>query len=135
MTVPEFFALLVDGQTVQYSHSIIEGLTYKEMLRRVAGSKKLVQTLDEPTGADIMAALGKADVHPEGQFFADTYLFPRNTSDIEYLRRANNMLDRVLQEEWDNRQPDIPLNTPYEALILASIVEKETAQASERHVR
>jgi len=79
-----------------------------------------------------MQALGFADVHPEGQFFSDTYSFPKGTTDVEYLQRSKRMLDQVLQEEWEGREDNLPLNSPYEALILASIVEKETAVASER---
>jgi hypothetical protein len=79
-----------------------------------------------------METLGLKELHPEGQFFSDTYAFPKGTSDVEYLRRANAMLNTVLQEEWANRSDNLPLESPYEALILASIVEKETAVASER---
>jgi len=80
----------------------------------------------------IMDALELSGQHPEGLFFSDTYQFPKNTSDIEFLARANKLLDKVLTEEWEQRAPDLPLKNPYEALILASIVEKETAAPEER---
>ena len=135
LTVPELFDTFLKGQTRQYSHSIIEGHNWKQALERVASSPDLKHTLGDAGSADaraLMAAIGFADMHPEGQFFADTYSFPKGTSDVEYLVRAKRAMDKVLMEEWENRADDLPLKTPYEALILASIVEKETALAAER---
>lgn len=135
VTVPELFDLFVAGQTVQYSHSIIEGSNWKQALARVAQSNDLVHTLDEATMASedaLMAKLGFAGIHPEGQFFSDTYAFPKGFTDVEYLQRAKRMMDSVLSEEWAARQDNLPLANAYEALILASIVEKETAVAAER---
>ena len=135
LTVPQLFDTFIKGQTRQYSHSIIEGSNWKQALQRVASSANLKHTLDQSafTEAEVlMAALGFADLHPEGQFFADTYSFPKGTSDIDYLIRAKQTLDKVLKEEWESRADGLPLETPYDALILASIVEKETAVAAER---
>jgi len=135
LTVPELFDTFVEGQTVQYSLSLIEGSNWKQAMARVAESGDLIHTLDAETMQSeekLMQALGFADVHPEGQFFSDTYSFPKGTTDVEYLQRSKRMLDQVLQEEWEGREDNLPLNSPYEALILASIVEKETAVASER---
>lgn len=135
MTVPELFDTLVKGQTIQYSLSIIEGSNWKQAIARVAASEDLTHTLDEETLQSpeaLMSALGFDGIHPEGQFFSDTYAFPKGTSDVEYLRRSKNMLDKVLKEEWEGREEGLPLESPYEALILASIVEKETAVAAER---
>lgn len=135
MTVPELFDALVKGQTVQYSLSIIEGSNWKQAISRVASSTDLTHTLDEQTLQSpeaLMSALGFDGLHPEGQFFSDTYAFPKGTTDVEYLRRSKNLLDKVLQEEWEGREDGLPLESPYEALILASIVEKETAVAAER---
>lgn len=135
LTVPALFDTLVKGQTIQYSLTIIEGSNWKQAMARVASSADLKHTLDDQTlqSADaLMSALGETGIYPEGQFFSDTYAFPKGTTDVEYLRRAKKMLDKVLQEEWDARAEDLPIKTPYEALILASIVEKETAVASER---
>ena len=135
ITVPELFDTFVKGQTVQYSHSIIEGSHWKQVIARVAASNELTHTLGELSELSeqaLMELLGFPDLHPEGQFFADTYAFPRGTTDIEYLKRAKRTLDRVLAEEWENRADNLPLESPYEALILASIVEKETAEPSER---
>lgn len=135
MSVPVLLDTFIKGQTTQYSQSIIEGYDWRQTLAHVAGSEDLQHTLtaEQLASADLlMQALGYPDEHPEGLFFADTYAFPRGTSDVDFLRRARQTLDQVLEQEWAERQPDLPLETPYEALILASIVEKETALASER---
>jgi UPF0755 protein len=134
-TVPELLDVLVKGQTVQYSLSLIEGSNWKQVLSKVSQSPDLLQTLDTNATQSpeaLMKSLGFDDLHPEGQFFADTYAFPKGTSDVAYLQRAKRELDRVLQEEWENRVDNLPLESPYQALILASIVEKETAVAEER---
>lgn len=133
LTVPALLDKFVAGQTRQYSHTLIEGLNIHQTLERLAAAEQLTQDSDKPLTADnVMAAIGKPDLHPEGQFFADTYSYPKETDAIGFLQRAHDMLNRVLEEEWANRAPDLPLDTPYEALILASIVEKETAVAEER---
>ena len=134
-TVPQMFDIFIAGQTVQYSQTIIEGSNWKETVARVARSGELIHTLgDLPEMSEIslMTALGFPDQHPEGLFFADTYAFPRGTTDLQFLQRAKAMLDSVLAEEWENRADDLPFASPYEALVLASIVEKETAVPAER---
>lgn len=134
-TVPQLFDTFVEGQTIQYSHSIIEGSNWKQTIARVAASEDLTHTLgdlSQLSEQSLMSTLGLSEQHPEGLFFADTYAFPRGTTDVEYLQRAKRAMDTVLAEEWENRADNIPLQTPYEALILASIVEKETAVPAER---
>ena len=135
MTVPTLFDTFVKGQTTQYSQTIIEGSNWKQTLARVAASDALRHTITDDvlrSPEAIMELLGFPGLHPEGQFFADTYAFPKGTSDLDYLKRAKKNLDTVLAEEWAMRADALPLNDPYEALILASIVEKETAVAAER---
>ncbi len=132
MTPPELMALFQTGQTLEYPFTIIEGSTFRQLLDKLATAERLKQT-DQPLDEEaLMTALGKPGVHPEGQFFADTYLSPNMTLTTDVLARASRLLDTVLAEEWENRQPDLPLANAYEALILASIVEKETAVAAER---
>jgi len=131
-TMPELIDIFVKGQTVQYSANIIEGSTFKQLRVRLGGNPHLEQTIAAMSDDEIMAALDLAGQHPEGLFFSDTYQFPKQTSDLDFLKRANEMLQKVLTEEWENRQPDLPLASAYEALVLASIVEKETAAPEER---
>ena len=131
-TVPELLDILVAGKTVQYSQAIIEGHNWRQVRVQLAESKELVQTMGDISDTDLMAKLGLSEPHPEGIFFADTYAFPKNTTDIEYLKRASELLQTVLQEEWEARDEGLPFESAYEALVLASIVEKETAVAEER---
>lgn len=122
--------LLVEGKTVQYKITLVEGQNIKEMLARIAAHDKLIQ--DIPSDIDkIMPFLG-LEGHPEGRFFPDTYLFQNKTRASEILVRAQIRLETVLAEEWREREEDLPYKTPYEALIMASIVEKETAVPAER---
>jgi len=132
-TTPDaFLALLVSGQVVQHSLTIVEGWSFAELLAAVRASPLLDQTLEDGPPSEIMAAIGWPDQHPEGRFFPDTYHFPRGTRDVDFLLRAHDTMERVLAEEWAARDEGIPLSSPYEALILASIVEKETGAAFER---
>ncbi|MFK7890497.1 MAG: endolytic transglycosylase MltG [Granulosicoccus sp.] len=135
LTVPTLFDTFIEGQTRQYTQTIIEGFNWKQALAQVAESEHLQHTLGDPallSEDSLMQALGFEGLHPEGQFFADTYAFPAGTTDVEYLQRAKRMLDEVLAEEWAGRSDSLPIETPYEALIMASIVEKETGVAAER---
>lgn len=132
MTPPLLLDAFLSGQSVQYSHAIIEGSTFKEVLQRLVKVEHLTQEIPNLTVEQLMKEIGKPDQHPEGLFFSDTYSFPRGSSDIAFLQRAAQSLDKVLEEEWLKRAEDLPLSSSYEALILASIVEKETAVAAER---
>jgi UPF0755 protein len=121
---------LVGGDVYLHQITIVEGSRFKEMLAALRSHPAIAATdLDD---GSIMSALGSAGVHPEGQFFPDTYRFPYGTSDVEVLRIAHHALAAKLQEAWRNRAPEIRLATDYEALIVASIIEKETSLASER---
>jgi UPF0755 protein len=132
-TTPQaLLTLLVEGQVVQHTLTIVEGWSFAELLIAVHASPVLEQTLGDLTPAEIMSALGRPDEHPEGRFFPDTYHFPRGMSDLDFLARAYATMERVLEQEWAGRAQDIPLETPYQALILASIIEKETGAAFER---
>ncbi|MGM0564618.1 MAG: endolytic transglycosylase MltG [Pseudomonadota bacterium] len=124
---------LLDGKAVQVPFTIVEGWNIRELLVAVRNHTHIEQTLPkrDPEGA-LMAALGHPEQHPEGRFFADTYHFTRGTRDVDLLRRAYRMTERVLAEEWAGRSEEAEVETPYEALILASIIEKETAVAAER---
>ena len=123
---------IAKGSTIQYSATIVEGLNFREMMAVLQENEYLDHTLKGLKPAQIMERLGKPGEHPEGRFLPDTYYFPRGTSDVDFLTRAYDAMEKLLAEEWEKRQVGLPLKSPYEALILASIVEKETAVPSER---
>jgi len=123
-------AKLVAGDVYLHQVTIVEGSRFAEVLAALRSDPAIAATaLDGPA---IMNALGAPGVHPEGQFFPDTYRFPFGTSDLDILRLAHDALVTRLEEAWQNRSPDLLLKTDYEALILASIVEKETSLPAER---
>lgn len=132
LTPEALLALLVSGRVIQYRFTIVEGWTFRDLLAAIRANPVLEQTLDGLDGTQIMERLGRPDQHAEGRFLPDTYRFPRGTSDLAFLRRAMNSMDQALAAEWQQRQANLPLKTPDEALVLASIVEKETAVAQER---
>ena len=131
--VPDtLLALLVSGRSIDYNLTLLEGWNIRQVRAAVAGHDALTHTLEGVDDAELMTRLGREGEHPEGRFFPDTYQFPRGTSDLDFLRRALNTMDRELEKAWAERAEGLPLTTPYEALILASIVEKETGQPDER---
>lgn len=125
--------LLISGRTRQYRLTVVEGWTFAE-LRHALERHEAIDTRLADTGAEaVMTAIGAEGEHPEGRFLPDTYHFPRGTTDVEFLRRAYHAMERALERVWAERQPNLPLESPYEALILASIIEKETAAPEERY--
>jgi len=124
--------LFVSGKVIQHSQTLVEGWTFKQVVVAIQSNKKLKQTLEGLDVDVIMERLGYAGQHPEGRFLADTYHFPSGTTDLSFLKRAYQAMEKVLSDEWGKREKTVPLKDPYEALILASIVEKETGQAKER---
>jgi len=132
ITPEQLLHQLTDGKVIQHDLTLIEGETFKEMMQRVMRDKVLVHTLEEFEGEAVMRAIGHPGQHPEGRFMPETYYFPRGTTDAGFLRRAYLDMESFLQRSWQDRDGDLPLKSPYEALILASIVEKETGVAEER---
>ncbi len=120
------------GKVLQSAFTIVEGRRFKELLLALRHSEKVKWTLEGLSAKQIMAILGRPDVAAEGMFFADTYKFPDGTTDRQLLKRAMLTLDQKLAQEWAGRAKDLPLENAYQALILASIIEKETAVAQER---
>ncbi|MEM7564622.1 MAG: endolytic transglycosylase MltG [Pseudomonadota bacterium] len=120
------------GSAIQYSLTIIEGWSFKQMLEAIKADPVLEDTLTEKSNAEIMELLGYPDQHPEGLFFPDTYQFPKGTRDIDFLRRAYQVMQKHLEREWNQRDEGLPLKSSYDALILASIIEKETGAGFER---
>jgi UPF0755 protein len=110
----------------------VEGWTFKQVRQALAKEELIKHDTAQATAEQIMEQLGRPGVHPEGRFFPDTYSYAKGSSDLALLRRALHAMDRKLEAAWALRAPDVPLKTPDEALILASIVEKETGRASDR---
>jgi UPF0755 protein len=123
-------AMLGRGDVYLHRFTIIEGWRFDDLIERLREHPAITAT--GQSGPEVMAAFGKPDMHPEGQFLPDTYSFPRGTSDLELLGWAHEALWSALEDEWRNRPVASRLEDPYEALILASIIEKETALDSER---
>jgi len=123
---------LVAGDVLLYSLTIPEGWTFRQALAAMHGHPVVVAELAGLKPHELMARLGLAGRHPEGLFFPDTYRFPRGTTDRELLQQAHVRLERELATAWRKRQPGLPFDSPYAALILASLVERETAVPEER---
>ncbi len=121
------------GEVRLHAFTIVEGWSFAQL--RVALSKEEMLNQDismDRSDAAIMAALGLPDQHPEGRFYPDTYFFPRGLAVSKFLIRAHTTMQQILQQQWQQRSQGLPLKNEYEVLILASIVEKETAVAEER---
>ncbi len=125
-------ALLASGRVVLEQLTIVEGARFSDFLHALESDSNVRATLRGKSDAEVMAALGHPGVDPEGRFFPDTYRFAAGTSDVEILRLAYDKMSQVLAAAWAERLPGLPIRTPYEALILASMVEKETGLATER---
>jgi UPF0755 protein len=132
LTLPEIIDLFVQGKTKHYAITFPEGWTVKDLLETVKNNAHLEHSLTSSTPEEVMTQLGITDAHLEGLFFPDTYFFEKHSTDIELLKRAYKKMQQVLEQEWKNRADNLPLKTPYEALTLASIIEKETAAVTER---
>lgn len=131
----ELLDKLERGEVVLHSLTIVEGWSFKQLRAALQSDDKLIHTFSPGlSDSEIMEMLGHPDQHPEGRFFPDTYSFPRGTSDMDFLKRAYAVMVRHLEQEWSQRSPGLPLKSPYQALILASIIEKETAVPEERQL-
>jgi len=122
-----------NGTVRLYSFTLVEGWNYREVLQALHASDALRATMTDEDWPALLESLGAAVVHPEGLFLPETYHFPRGTTDRDLLQQAYGLMQKVLAEEWANRSSESPMQSPYETLILASIVERETARADERH--
>jgi UPF0755 protein len=140
ITPRELLAKMVSGQVLLHSFTIVDGWRVADMLEALRRDPDILSTLPRsagppsagpPSDGDLMAKLGAPDVAAEGQFLPETYKFVAGTSDIEVLRQAHAALTRELEAAWMNREPETPLHTPYELLIMASIVEKESGLPQE----
>ncbi len=138
MTASEVLEHFTSGKTIQHQTKIIEGYTFKEIIKVIKADANLKQTLSDDDYKNIMHLMqtkeGGRYPNPEGWFFPDTYSYPSNTSDLQFLKRSHQAMLKKLKDGWDKREPHSGIKTLYDALILASIVEKETGQSSERPV-
>jgi UPF0755 protein len=132
MTARELLELWIKGEVVQYSLTLVEGWNIRQVRTALAGEEKLKQTLTQLSDDDLMRQLGEPGMHPEGRFFPDTYRYVRGMSDFDLLTQANKRLRQVLDEEWAQRAQGLPYKDAYQALIMASIIEKETGVPAER---
>ena len=132
MTPRAVLQQLADGKVIQRKFTIIEGWSFRELRAALAKLDAVRHTLSDASEAEIMRLLGREGVAAEGRFLPETYLYTRHTTDTDLLRRAMQAMDRQLADIWAARDADLPLQSAEEALILASIIEKETGQSGER---
>ncbi|CAI8916974.1 endolytic transglycosylase MltG [Methylocaldum szegediense] len=131
-TLRQLLAMFVAGKVRQHPITLVEGWTFRQVLAMLDQSPPLTKLARGKSPEEIMRMVGAPDEHPEGRFYPDTYFVTKGTTDIEVLRRAYRKMQAVLEEEWANRDERTTYATPYESLIVASIVEKETARPEER---
>jgi UPF0755 protein len=130
----ELLDKLTRGDVTQAELRFIEGWTFRQLRGALDANAFLRHDTQGMTDVEILRRLGAAEPHPEGLFFPDTYLFSKGTSDLHVLARAYKAMQSRLAQEWQARAPSLPYKAPYEALIMASIVEKETGRAAEREM-
>lgn len=123
---------LVRGEFALADVAFIEGWTFRQIRGALDAHPRVRHDTKGLSDAEVLRRIEARVEHPEGWFFPDTYLFPRGTSDLEILRQAHRAMEKRLEAAWSEREADLPLGSPYEALILASIVEKETGQSADR---
>ena len=120
------------GKATQGNITFIEGKTFKQMREKLAKNDAIEATTTQLSDAQVIQSLGNGENHAEGLFFPDTFYFDRGTTDKVILKRSYDIMQTKLDAAWQNRAPDLPYKNSYEALIMASIVEKETGKAIER---
>ena len=132
MSPRQLLNMLVRGEESLKSVTLPEGLSFSQVLATLRRAEQLKPDAQQLSPSQLMAALGRPGLHPEGRFFPDTYTYAKGSSDLAVLKRAARAMDKRLAEAWAQRQPNLPLRSPDEALVLASIIEKETGKPSDR---
>lgn len=132
LSLPQIIDLMAQGKTRQHSITFPEGWNFAAILSAIKQNPHLEQTLKEQAQESLLFEIGAPENKIEGLFFPDTYFFDKDSSDVSLLKRAYQKMQKVLHEEWQHKSAGLPIKTPYEALILASIIEKETGVAEER---
>ncbi len=128
----DILVVLNTGKVIQHKVALIEGTRFQDFVSKLQAHEKIIKTFDIEDHKSALESVGIDIAHPEGWFYPDTYLFSLGDTDISILRRAHEKLKQVLQEEWEDRQHGLPYENSYEALTMASIVEKETGVPEER---
>lgn len=123
---------MASGDMTQTRLTLVEGWSYKRIRKALQDNPEVGQTLEGVSDEELLQRLGITSTSPEGMFYPDTYVFAPGTSDFHILRRAYHAQQEMLETLWNERDPNLPLKTPYDALILASIVEKETGHSADR---
>ena len=134
MTARELLEQIVAGRVIEYPVTLVEGWTFRQFLDAIGEAPRLTRTLNGLTSRAIMEKLGHKGEHPEGRFFPDTYYYSSGQTELAILANAYDKMQKLLQQEWEKRDNNLPFRDAYEALILASIVEKETGRADERRL-
>ena len=132
-TASSLLDTIVAGKVTQHALTIVEGWSFPQVMAALHDSRYIRRQLNSTRPDRVMAEIGYPGYHAEGRFFPDTYYFPAETTDVDFLRRSFKQMEAVLSQEWDRRMAGLPYRSPYEALITASLIEKETAAADERN--
>ena len=132
ITLGGLLVKLQAGDVLRERLTVLEGVAFREMRAVLAAQPELKPDAARMSADELLKAVGAGAVHPEGLFAPDTYVYDPGTSDLEIYRQAHRAQMKLLQNAWANRAADLPYNSAYEALIMASIIEKETGQPSER---
>ncbi len=132
VTLPQLLAKLTQGDVQQSALTVVEGSTFAEFKRLLQADPKIAKRVLDLPDAELLARIGAAERHPEGLFFPDTYFFAAGSADLALLKRSHRLLAERLAMAWEKRSAGLPFATPYEALILASIVEKESGRPADR---
>ncbi len=133
MTAAELLGKLIKGGVILNKITLVEGWTFKKMMSAIQANPHITHTLNkDATPEEIMASIHHPGEHPEGRFYPDTYFFTSGSKDLKILAMAYEVMQKRLQQAWQDRDPNVPYESPYQALIVASMVEKETASHRER---
>jgi UPF0755 protein len=132
LTPRELLQRMREGRTLQYRFTLVEGWNIRQVRAALRNATPLQQKTAQMSDAELMAALGHPGQHPEGRFLPETYVYTRSESDLDVLKRAHAAMEKAVAAAWEGRANGIPLQSAEEALILASIIEKETGIAEER---
>jgi UPF0755 protein len=131
-TLAQLLAKLGQGDATQASFTIVEGWTMRDLREALKADEDIVKQVADLPGNELMAKIGASEKEPEGWFFPDTYFFAAGATDASILVRAHKLMRERLTAAWEARATDLPITSPYQTLILASLVEKETGRATDR---